>query len=222
METALIIGASRGIGHEFVCQLLARGWKVFATARNEQNMQALRNAGAYPIKLDVARTESIAGLEWQLDGVKLDLVVYVAGVFGPHGHADRAPTASDFDAVMHTNVLGAMQLIPTVMPLVEAAGGKFIGISSGMASMTDLSSSGGWVYRVSKTALNMAVKAASTDYPKAALAVLCPGWVKTDLGGPDASLTPEESVAGMLSVIDGLTLKDTGTFWNYAGRQLPW
>lgn len=222
MRTALIIGASRGIGHEFTRQLLGSGWKVYATARSEPSMEELRTLGALPLKLDVASTESISGLAWQLDGQELDLAIYVAGIFGPHGHANHAPMTKDFDSTMHTNVLGAMQLIPTVAPMVEAARGKFIFISSGMASITDASNSGGWVYRVSKAALNMAIKTASLDYRDAALVAMCPGWVRTELGGPEATLTPEQSVADMLSIIESLTLQDSGSFRNHAGAHLPW
>lgn len=222
MRTALIIGASRGIGHEFTRQLLDSDWKVVATARSEQSMEELRAMGAQALKLDVASTESISGLAWQLDGLKLDLAIYVPGIFGPHGHANHAPMTKDFDDTLHTNVLGAMQLIPTVAPMVEAAKGKFIFISSGMGSIADAANSGGWVYRVSKAALNMAVKTASLDYLDAALVCMCPGWVKTDLGGADAALTAEESVAGMLGVIESLSLQDSGSFRNHAGAHLPW
>ena len=79
MRTALIIGASRGIGREFVRQLLSAGWKVFATARDEASLQALKEEGAHALKVDVAISESLAGLTWQLDGERLDLAVYVAG-----------------------------------------------------------------------------------------------------------------------------------------------
>ncbi|MGZ3237186.1 MAG: SDR family oxidoreductase [Burkholderiaceae bacterium] len=222
MKTALVIGASRGIGSEFVQQLLAGGWKVFATARDEEGLTHLQTVGAEPIKLDVAKTASLAELAWQLDDVKLDLAVYVAGVFGSNARADTAPTVADFDKVMHTNVRGAMQLIPTVAPMVEAAHGKFIFISSGMGSIGDTTSSGGWTYRVSKAALNMAVKAASLDYPKAIMVAMCPGWVRTAMGGANATLTPQESVQGMLRVIDSLKTADTGTYRNHSGKHLAW
>jgi NAD(P)-dependent dehydrogenase (short-subunit alcohol dehydrogenase family) len=222
MKTALVIGASRGIGSEFVQQLLADGWKVFATARDEEGLAHLKKLGAEPINLDVAKTASLSELAWQLDEVKLDLAVYVAGVFGSNARAGTAPTAADFDKVMHTNVRGAMQLIPTVAPMVEAAHGKFIFISSGMGSISDITSSGGWTYRVSKAALNMAVKAASFDYPKAIMVVMCPGWVRTAMGGANATLSPQESVQGMLQVIDTLMPADTGTFRNHSGRHLAW
>ncbi|WP_292936899.1 SDR family oxidoreductase [Noviherbaspirillum sp.] len=222
MPTALIIGASRGIGHEFVRQLLTDRWKVFATARDDAALAALRSDGAEAVKLDVANPDSLAALGWQLDGVKLDLAVYVAGVFGPRDDAKSAPTQQDFDHVMRTNVLGAMQAIPLVAPMVEAAGGKFGFLSSGMGSVSGTESSYGWLYRASKSALNMVVKSASFDYPKATFVVLDPGWVKTDMGGPGAAITAEESVRGLLQVIASLTPGDTGAYRSRSGKRLDW
>ncbi|WP_420475701.1 SDR family oxidoreductase [Noviherbaspirillum sp. ST9] len=223
MPTALILGASRGIGREFVRQLLAANWRVIATARDDVSLAELRTAAAESFKLDVANPDSLAGLGWQLDGEKLDLAVYVAGVYGPEGQSPKSPpTAKDFDAVMHTNVLGAMQAIPTIAPMVEAAQGKFAFISSGMGSIGETDSTYGWLYRTSKAALNMAVKSASLDYPSATFVAMCPGWVRTDMGGPNASISVDESVSGLLTVISGLKQEDSGTYRNYAGRALAW
>lgn len=222
MPTALIIGASRGLGHEFVRQLRGAGWRVIATARDDAALAALAGEGAQALRLDVSKPESLAGLGWQLDGEKLDMAVYVAGVFGPHDGAAVPPTVADFDKVMHTNVLGAMQAIPLVAPLVEAAQGRFVFISSGMGSIGETESSYGLVYRASKAALNMVIKCASFDYPRATFVAMSPGWVKTDMGGPDATITADMSVEGMLKVIASLTAKDSGSFRNYDWRELDW
>lgn len=222
MSTALIIGASRGIGHEFVRQLRARGWKVFATARDDHALDALRQEGAEAIRIDVTQPESLAGLGWQLDGEKLDLAVYVAGVFGTRDGATVAPTVQDFDRVMHANVLGAMQAIPLVAPMVEAAQGRFAFVSSGMGSIGAAESSYGWVYRASKAALNMTVKSASFDYPQATFVALDPGWVRTDMGGPSAPTTVEESVSGLLQTIAALGKSDTGAYRSRANQPLAW
>lgn len=221
MPTALVIGASRGIGREFVRQLLQGGWQVWATARDDTSLVELQAAGAKALRLDVAKTESIAALGWQLDGEQLDLALFVAGVYGSDDGADTAPTQVAFDQVMHANVLGAMQLIPTVVPMVKA-GGKCIFLSSRMGSIGDASGSQGWIYRVSKAALNMAVKAASCEYRHATFAVLHPGWVQTDMGGPNAHVPVEQSVTGMLNVIGKLKPEDSGSFHNYDGKPLPW
>jgi NAD(P)-dependent dehydrogenase (short-subunit alcohol dehydrogenase family) len=222
MPNALIIGASRGIGREFAQQLLADGWKVYATARDDAAIAALKAAGADALKLDVTRPESLATLEWQLDGLKLDLALYVAGVYGPQQDALEAPTTDAFDNVMHANVLGAMQVMPTVAPMVEAARGKFIFLSSGLGSIAEAESSYAWVYRASKAALNMAVKSASFDYPKAILLAMSPGWVKTDMGGQDAPLSVTQSVNGMRRVINALAMKDSGGYRGHDGRHIPW
>jgi NAD(P)-dependent dehydrogenase (short-subunit alcohol dehydrogenase family) len=222
MPTALILGASRGIGREFVRQLRSDGWKVIATARSDSDFADLQAAGAQALKLDVLKPESLAGLGWQLDGEKLDLAVYVAGVYGPAEGAETPPTAQDFDRVMHTNVLGAMQAIPLVAPMVEAAQGIFGFISSGMSSIGEAEGSNGWVYRASKAALNMVVKGASFEYPNATLVLLDPGWVRTDMGGPNAAISVEESVGGMLREIATLSPDDSGTFRSRSGRHVPW
>jgi NAD(P)-dependent dehydrogenase (short-subunit alcohol dehydrogenase family) len=123
---------------------------------------------------------------------------------------------------MHANVLGAMQAIPLIAPMVEAARGKFVFVSSGLGSIDDAESSSSWIYRVSKAGLNMAVKSASFDYPKATFIAMSPGWVRTEMGGPDATLSVQESVSGMRRVIDTRSVKDSGTFRNHEGRSLSW
>ena len=194
-----------------------------ATARDAAALDDLRAAGAEALKLDVAKPESLAGLGWLLDGVKLDLALYVTGVLGPDQGAHEPPTAADFDAVMHTNVLGAMQAIPLVTPLVEDAGGKFAFISSGLGSIAGATSSGrSWLYRASKAALNMVVKSAAANYPKATLIAISPGWVQTDMGGPQAAISAERSVADMLRVLAERKRTDSGGFFNHSGEKLPW
>jgi NAD(P)-dependent dehydrogenase (short-subunit alcohol dehydrogenase family) len=113
-------------------------------------------------------------------------------------------------------------MIPMVAPMVEAAGGRFMFITSGMGSIGEAGSSNSWVYRVSKAALNMAIKSAAFEYPKAIFIAMSPGWVRTDMGGPSATLSVEESVSGMLRVAGSMTEAESGSFRNYAGRPLAW
>jgi NAD(P)-dependent dehydrogenase (short-subunit alcohol dehydrogenase family) len=192
----LVLGASRGIGLEFVRQYRAAGDAVIATARDAEGLERLRALGAQALKLDVTDPASISGLGWQLDGEKIDLAIYVAGVMS-RGGATAPPARDDFDRVMRTNVWGAMQAIPLVAPLVEAAHGKFAFISSQMGHIAGVESSYSWVYRASKSALNMTVAAAQPDYPRATFVVLSPGWVQTDMGGAGAPLTVDASVDWM-------------------------
>ena len=216
----LVIGASRGIGLEFARQYLAEGAEVIATARDEEGLQRLKGLGAKALRVDVAQPTSISGLAWLLDGEEIDIALYVAGVF-PHGDALSPPTREAFDQAMHTNVLGAMQAIPQVAPLVEAVrggNGRFAFISSAMAKIDGVENSRGWVYRASKAALNMAVASAQHDYPKAIMVAMSPGWVQTDMGGSGAPLTTVQSVTAMRATLAGLKPEHKGAFLGYDGR----
>lgn len=216
-STVLVIGASRGIGLELVRQYREAGARVIATARDEAGLQRLRELDAETFTLDVANPTSVSGLAWHLDGEKIDIAWYVAGVIDRSG-ATTPPTQPDFDRVMHTNVLGAMQTIPQVAPLVEAAGGTFAFVSSAMGQIGGVDSSFSWVYRTSKAALNMAVAAAQTDYPRAIMVAISPGWVKTDMGGEGAPLTVQASVAAMRKTIASIQPVHKGAFLDHDGR----
>lgn len=216
----LVIGASRGIGLEFARQYRDAGDRVIATARDAAGLQRLEALGAQPLKLDVADPASASGLSWQLDGEKIDVALYVAGVYSTAG-ATQPPTREEFDRLMHANVLGAMQVIPQVAPLVEAARGRFAFLSSQMGHIAGANSSFGWTYRVSKAALNMAVAAARHDYPKATFVALSPGWVRTDMGGPGAPLSVTDSVAAMRRTISDLQPRDGGAFLDHDGSPFP-
>lgn len=217
MTTVLIMGASRGIGRELVRQYLATGARVIATARDEAGLARLREAGAEPIRLDVADPASVSSLAQPLDGEKLDVALYVAGAMD-RTSAATPPTREAFDQVMHTNVLGAMQAMPLVLPCVQAAGGVFGVLSSSMSLIGSVPAGNAWLYRVSKAALNMAVASARFDYPGARLVALDPGWVQTDMGGA-SPLSVGESVAGLLAVIASLTEADNGRLIHHDGRR---
>ena len=219
MSTTLIIAASRGIGLELARQAIDAGERVIATARSETALAQLRELGAQALRLDVADVASVSGLAWQLDGEKIDTAWYVAGVICNRANATQPPTREQFDSVMHTNVLGAMQVIPQVVPLVESAGGRMAFISSAMGLIGEVGSSGAWLYRVSKAALNMAVKSAQASYPGATLVCLHPGWVQTDMGGSGAPVTPVQSAAGMRRVMAAVTPQDQGAFFSYDGQR---
>ena len=217
MSTVLIIGASRGIGWELARQYVAAGERVIATARDDAALARLRSIGAEPLRVDVADAASISGLAWQLDGEKIDTALYVAGVTS-HGDATEPPTSEAFDTVMHTNVLGAMQAIPQVAPLL-ASGGRFGFVSSVMGRIATVDNSRAWVYRTSKAALNMAVASAQSAWPNAIMVCLHPGWVQTDMGGGAAPVTPEASAAGLRRVMAALTPADRGAYIQYDGQR---
>lgn len=218
LQTVLVIGASRGIGFELVRQYREAGWRVIATVRDEAARERVLEQGAEVHLIDVAKPASVSGLAWLLDGVRIDVALYVAGVIRRPG-ALTPPTQEDFDAVMHTNVLGAMQVIPQVAPIVEEAGGVFAFFSSSMSQIGSVDDSSSWIYRASKAALNMAVAAAQLDYPSATLITIDPGWVQTDMGGAQAPVTIEDSASGIRSVLASLTPEDKGQLLHYDGRR---
>lgn len=218
MATILIIGASRGIGLELVRQYTDAGERVIATARDDAGRERLQALGAQVLTVDVANPASVSGLAWLLDGEKIDLALYVAGVLR-RPNALTPPTQLDFDAVMHTNVLGAMQALPQVAPMVADAGGVFAFVSSSMSQIGSVDDSESWLYRTSKAALNMAVASAQHDYPGATLITIDPGWVQTDMGGGEAPLTVQDSVSGMRTTLAGVTAADKGRLLHHDGRR---
>ena len=218
MATVLVIGASRGIGLELVRQYREAGDRVIATARDEAGLATLRDLGAQALQVDVANPASVSGLSWLLDGEKLDVALYVAGVMDRAG-ATTPPTQQAFDHVMHTNVLGLMQVIPQVLPMVEEVSGVFGALSSSMSQIASVPGSNAWLYRVSKAALNMAVASARFDYPRARLVALDPGWVQTDMGGATAPLSLADSVAGLRAAIASITPDDNGHLIHHHGRR---
>ena len=221
MSTALVIGASRGIGRELVRQYVADGWRVIATARDDAGRDSLHALGAQCLRVDVANPLSVSALEWLLDGEKLDLALYVAGVMD-RAHARTPPTQEAFDRVMHANVMGAMMAIPQVAPMVETAAGVFACISSVMGSLHGTCSSDAALYRVSKAALNMVVRTSQPEYPHARFVALHPGWVQTEMGGSGATLTVEDAVTRMRHTLAHLTPEQAGQFLSYDGSTLAW
>lgn len=231
-RTALILGASRGIGLETVRQYRADGWRVIATVRSQEAAQELQALGAETHVLDLTDANAVGGLAWKLDGEALDVAIYVAGIYGPRTQGAVPVSQADFDAVMHTNVWAPMGVLPAVLPMVEAghhgaggadeAGGVLAIISSRMGSLGEMTGNGGWLYRTSKAAANAVLRGLSLDAKNATCLTFHPGWVQTDMGGADAAITPQESVAGIRRVIAGATRADNGGFRNYDGTVIAW
>jgi len=222
--TVLIVGASRGIGLEFVRQYAGGGSRVRATHRKPDDAQALRQLGADPIALDVCDEAAVAALAAEFAASALDLAILNAGVYGPRTEAMAAPGAADFDAVFHTNVRAAMGLLPLLAPALIRARGKIAVISSSMGSISRATSNAGWMYRASKAALNSVLKSASLELgPRGVVCMaIDPGWVRTDMGGAHATLEAVESVTAMRRVIDAANDSLNGKFLRYTGEQLAW
>lgn len=221
MARVLIVGASRGIGRELALQYRQAGWHVTATARKPADLQVLQAEVDRAIALDVADPASISGLTWQLDGESFDLAIHVAGVID-RGSIHEAVTQDRFDHVMRTNVLGVLQAVPQIAPLLTRGTGVLAVLSSAMGSLERTVSSTAVLYRASKAAVNMVVRTAQAHYTDLVVVALHPGWVRTDMGGSGATLAVSQSASDLRQVLAGLGPKDKGCFINHDGTSIPW
>jgi NAD(P)-dependent dehydrogenase (short-subunit alcohol dehydrogenase family) len=221
--SVLVVGASRGIGLELVRQYRADGAAVVATARDDAGLARLQALGAQALRIDVTELASVAGLAWQIDGQAFDTVVINAGVYGPQGlGAPHAPMREDFDQVMRTNVLGPMQVAGQLVDALAPAARLGV-ITSRMGSIGARTNGGAWLYRASKAAANSVLRDLAFAFEDRALCVaLHPGWVRTDMGGPEADLTVPQSAASLRAVLAGLTPEHHGRFFDQDGQALPW
>jgi NAD(P)-dependent dehydrogenase (short-subunit alcohol dehydrogenase family) len=224
MPTVLITGANRGIGLELAWAYASDSWDVIGTCRRPDAASELKAIGGVEIHaLDVTDDASVAALAKALQCRKIDLLLNNAGVNyrgGTLAEIDYGNWAKTMDA----NVFGPMRVCDALMDNVLASERKQMAfVSSKMGSIAECTG-GSYMYRSSKTALNMAVKCLSMEFgAKGLLAVMFhPGHVRTDMGGPSAPVLPTESAAGIESVLDGAKASDNGCVYNYDGAVLPW
>lgn len=226
----LITGANRGLGLEFTRQYAEAGWQVFACCRNPDKAVVLQQlATQRPDKvglhaLDVADFAQIEQLAKRLSASSVDLLLNNAGLY-PAGEAFGS---IDYEAWMEAFRVNTM----APLKMAEAFAGhvarsqqkKIVNITSKMGSIDDNTSGHHYLYRSSKTALNMVTKSLAIDLAPRGITtiVLHPGWVQTDMGGPNAWITVQESVAGMRQVIDRIKTSDSGKFYGYDGKEIPW
>jgi NAD(P)-dependent dehydrogenase (short-subunit alcohol dehydrogenase family) len=228
MRNVLITGASRGLGLEFVRQYGADGWSVIACCRHPKAARSLAGSGADVVKLDVTDARDVTALSKRLAATPIDLFVCNAGVAGARNPVLAGTTQADFDTVMHTNVLGPMWLSAALADRIAAGGGgrggKIAYLSSRMGSIATMTNAGSALYRASKAALNATAKAVALELAPRGVVVIAlhPGWVRTDMGGAGADIEAEASVAGMRAVIERAGARESGRFFDYAGKELPW
>jgi NAD(P)-dependent dehydrogenase (short-subunit alcohol dehydrogenase family) len=227
---SLVTGANRGLGLEFVRQLLARGDHVVAACRHPGRASELNHlTGDYPgrlhmLPLDVADEKSRTAFAHELplvaDGI--DLLINNAGVLHSGERWGNVSEANLADS-LRTNAMGPF-LLTQALASQLADGATVANISSGMGSVSDDPDFHSPSYRISKTALNMATRMLSKALEPRGIPVvaLCPGWVRTDMGGSSAQLTPAESVAELLDTIGTTTIERSGGFYDRFGKAMPW
>jgi len=226
MPTVLITGANRGIGLEFARQYGADGWQVIATCRNPIGVGELATIeGNIQIHgLDVTDTRQRERLANELEGTTIDVLINNAGIYGPKGYGPGDIDLRDWHQTLEVNAMTPLLVSMAFVPHVVAAGGKIVTLSSKMGSMEDNTSGGNYIYRSSKAAANAVMKSLANDLSSKSIpvGVMHPGWVETDMGGPNALISTETSVTGMRQVIEKLDMASTGNFFNYDGAKVPW
>jgi NAD(P)-dependent dehydrogenase (short-subunit alcohol dehydrogenase family) len=225
MPSVLIVGASRGIGLEFVRQYAADGWTVHATNRAGKSDQQLASGEVTWHPLEVRDQSSIDALAATLKGKPLDVVVLCAGVMGPRTMTPEAVDRQAWADVFAINTMAPLAMAGAVRQnLLLGSQRKLVALSSRLGSIACNETGTTYIYRSSKAALNAVWRTLSIDARGDGLicTVFHPGWVRTDMGGPQGEISPEESVAGLRKQIAKLSLEQSGHFYNFDGTELPW
>lgn len=228
MPTVLITGANRGLGLEFARQYARDDWDVIATCRNpggatELDDLATETGNVNIEALDVDNFSAVDELAGKLSGRPIDVLINNAGIGGPRQES-MDMDEEGFMQVLHTNTVAPLKMCQAFRTNVAASEQKKIAvISSGLGSIEN-NNGGRYAYRASKAALNMIMKGLAADWEQdgITIVVFSPGWVKTDMGGPNAMYTPEESISGMKEILSSVTIADSGEFLTHTGLENSW
>ena len=230
MINVLITGANRGLGLGFVKKYLEKNVHVLCTTRDiSGSKELLECKERYPnnieiFELDLLKENGAKTLANQLNGTPIDILINNAGVGSSNQHFE-AVSSKPWLEVLKVNLIAPLIITQSLIENVKKSSAKKINfLSSQLGSIEDNKSGGMYIYRSSKTGLNQVVKSLSIDLKAYGITVVAlhPGWVKTDMGGPNAPVSIDESVEGMIRVIETTDIKETGKFLNYDGRELPW
>ncbi len=228
-KTALIVGASRGIGLGLVKELAARGWSVIATLRSpssDKGLSAFADQSGGKVRLetlDLERPDQIEALAARLSAETLDLLFVNAGIAGHPGKAVGA-SREDVARIFVTNSVAPIQLAEALADRVRDKTGVIAFMTSGLGSVASELRQGMDLYSASKAALNKLTRAFTADLGDRGLTVLSmsPGWVRTDMGGPDAWISVEESAKGVIDVVEAKAGTGQHGFYGHDGHTIPW
>ena len=231
MPSVLITGANRGLGFEFARQYLADGWRVFATCRNtvaaDQLQHLAKSSGGKLtiVEMDVTDSASLRKAAAQINDVAIDVIINSAGVTGVSGQRAGNVDYESWPRVLDVNTMGPLRVLEYFIDHIARSERRLVvTITSGMGSIGDNTSGGSIAYRSSKAAVNMAMRSAAIDLAprRITCVVVNPGWVKTDMGGPSATLTPQESVTALRRLIETFGPNNSGKFYHVDGSEYPW
>ena len=219
----LVTGANRGIGLALARLLSRRGDRVIAACREPGKARDLAKLTTRLERLDVADEKSVAALAARIEGEPLDVLINNAGI-GKGGATFERLSMKEFEETFRVNSIGPAAVTQALLPNLRAGKRRVvINLSSGLGSISE-NDSGGWTaYRASKAALNQLTRTIAVELKGEGFVciVISPGWVRTDMGGPGASLSPDASAEAMLEVIDRLKPSDTGRFLDHRGKDVP-
>lgn len=223
-KTYVVTACNRGLGLEFARQLSGRGNRVIATARDPESAHELQRLDVEVTQLDVSDAASVDRFGAALAEGSVDVLINNAGV-GVHSTPLDELDFAEMERFFAVNSIGTLRVTRALLPALRSgADKKIVNLTSRMGSIEDNSSGAAYSYRASKAALNMVTRSLAIDLgPEGFIcAVLHPGWVMTDMGGESAPVTTEDSIAGMLCVIDSLSAEDNGEFYDFTGATVPW
>ncbi len=228
METVVITGANRGIGLQLTKQFLLTGKRVIATCRDldkAQGLKSLQDQGELTIhSLEVTSEQSVADFCSNLQDKTIDILINNAGIIGGDKQDSEKMDYQAWADCFAVNCMAPFRLSSALKTnLLMSARPRIISISSMMASLMG-EGVGSFAYRSSKAALNKTMQVLALEYSNDDI-VVCPvhpGWVQTEMGGPDAELTVQQCALGLVSLINGLTLEHSGRFWQWDGQELVW
>ncbi|MDC1113768.1 SDR family oxidoreductase [Methylophilaceae bacterium] len=226
--SVLITGSNRGIGLKLVEQYAKKNFYVLATCRDishadQLDSMAKQYSNIQILALDVAQSEDIQRLANTLKKQPIDILINNAGIW--RSSSLNSVNKEAWLESFTTNAIAPYEIAQAFLPnILDGNLKKVVSITSKMGSIEDNTSGGSYIYRSSKSALNMVMRSLQHDLQSQGIATLTlhPGWVQTDMGGMNALINVDQSVVGMMEIIDNLTLENSGQFLDYAGKPIGW